>query len=182
MHRKPLRRQERRRRSASFRSSPDLPLQALEDRRQVRLVRQASGLLPLGRGGQHAHCLHRLELAFGDHREEAAIAHDRDEARHLFHRAGIKVQKLRLRVAGAGLDDPEEEPAKRAAWSPAVRPSNVIVTPRSAYYSEESILLAREVAASEVARVLTGEPPLNPVNDRHGCRTHANLELKDNPC
>jgi D-3-phosphoglycerate dehydrogenase len=45
-----------------------------------------------------------------------------------------------------------------------VRPSQLIVTPHSAYYSEESILLAREVAASEVARVLTGEPPLNPVN------------------
>jgi D-3-phosphoglycerate dehydrogenase len=40
----------------------------------------------------------------------------------------------------------------------------VIVTPHSAYYSEESIRVAREVAASEVARVLTGERPHNPVN------------------
>lgn len=71
-------------------------------------------------------------------------------------------------VAGAGLDDPEEEPAKRASWSPADNPlfslPNVIVTPHAAYYSEESIRLARETAASEVARVLTGRPPLNPVN------------------
>jgi D-3-phosphoglycerate dehydrogenase / 2-oxoglutarate reductase len=73
------------------------------------------------------------------------------------------------RVAGAGLDDPEEEPAKRAHWDPADNPlfslPNVIVTPHAAYYSEESIRLARETAACEVARVLTGERPLNPVNN-----------------
>ena len=71
-------------------------------------------------------------------------------------------------IAGAGLDDPEEEPAKRAVWSPADNPifslPNVIVTPHSAYYSEESIRSAREIAASEVARVLTGQAPRNPVN------------------
>jgi D-3-phosphoglycerate dehydrogenase len=73
------------------------------------------------------------------------------------------------RIAGAGLDDPEEEPAKRASWDPRENPlfslPNVIVTPHSAYYSEESIRLARETAASEVARVLTGQRPQNPVND-----------------
>jgi D-3-phosphoglycerate dehydrogenase len=72
------------------------------------------------------------------------------------------------RVVGAGLDDPEEEPAKRARWRPEDNPlfslPNVIVTPHVAYYSEESIRLAREIAASEVARVLTGEEPRNPVN------------------
>ncbi|CAN7573245.1 C-terminal binding protein [Rhizobium sp. LjRoot30] len=72
------------------------------------------------------------------------------------------------KVLAAGLDDPEEEPAKRAAWNPADNPlfslPNVLVTPHSAYYSEESIRSAREIAASEVARVLTGIHPLNPVN------------------
>ena len=72
-------------------------------------------------------------------------------------------------VAGAGLDDPEEEPAKRANWSPRENPlfslANVIVTPHAAYYSEQSIRLARETAASEVRRVLTGERPLYAVNN-----------------
>ena len=68
----------------------------------------------------------------------------------------------------AGLDDPEEEPAKRAHWDPADNPlftlPNVLVTPHAAYYSEESIRSAREIAADEVARVLTGRRPNNPVN------------------
>ena len=71
-------------------------------------------------------------------------------------------------IAAAGLDDPEEEPAKRAQWSPADNPiftlPNVIVTPHAAYYSEESIQIARETAASEVARVLTKQTPKFPVN------------------
>jgi D-3-phosphoglycerate dehydrogenase len=71
-------------------------------------------------------------------------------------------------IAGAGLDDPEEEPAKLANWSPENNPiftlPNVIVTPHAAYYSEESIMTARATAASEVARVLTGEKPHYPVN------------------
>ncbi|MCB1347789.1 MAG: C-terminal binding protein [Maritimibacter sp.] len=71
-------------------------------------------------------------------------------------------------LAGAGLDDPEEEPAKRASWDPADNPifslSNVIVTPHVAYYSEESIQQARETAASEVARALRGERPRNLLN------------------
>jgi D-3-phosphoglycerate dehydrogenase / 2-oxoglutarate reductase len=73
------------------------------------------------------------------------------------------------KIAGAGLDDPEEEPAKRASWDPKGNPlfshPNVIVTPHAAYYSEQSIRLAREIAASEVSRVLRGERPENPVNN-----------------
>jgi D-3-phosphoglycerate dehydrogenase / 2-oxoglutarate reductase len=70
-------------------------------------------------------------------------------------------------IAGAGLDDIEEEPAKVPDWTPP-NPlfglDNVIITPHAAYYSEEAIQTVRDFAASEVVRVLTGQPPLSPVN------------------
>ncbi|HEY7595897.1 MAG TPA: C-terminal binding protein [Actinophytocola sp.] len=70
-------------------------------------------------------------------------------------------------IAGAGLDDIEEEPAKLRDWEP-VNPlfglDNVIITPHAAYYSDEAIRTVRDFAAHEVARVLTGTPPLSPVN------------------
>ena len=70
-------------------------------------------------------------------------------------------------IAGAGLDDIEEEPAKVRDWKPT-NPlfglDNVIITPHAAYYSEEAIHTVRDFAAQEVVRVLTGKPPLSPVN------------------
>jgi D-3-phosphoglycerate dehydrogenase len=70
-------------------------------------------------------------------------------------------------IAGAGLDDIEEEPAKQRDWKP-VNPlltlPNVVVTPHAAYYSEEAIHTVRDFAAREVVRVLTGQPAVSPVN------------------
>jgi len=70
-------------------------------------------------------------------------------------------------IAGAGLDDIEEEPAKQRDWKP-VNPlfglDNVVITPHAAYYSEEAIRTVRDFTAHVVARVLTGQPPLSPVN------------------
>jgi D-3-phosphoglycerate dehydrogenase len=70
-------------------------------------------------------------------------------------------------IAGAGLDDIEEEPAKVRDWradNPLFGLDNVVVTPHAAYYSEESIATVRRFAAEEVVRVLTGQAPLSPVN------------------
>lgn len=70
-------------------------------------------------------------------------------------------------IAGAGLDDIEEEPAKQRDWKPAsplFSLPNVVITPHAAYYSEESIITVRDFAAHEVVRVLTGGTPLSPVN------------------
>lgn len=41
---------------------------------------------------------------------------------------------------------------------------DVVLTPHLAFYSEESLVELQTKAAREVARVLRGEPPLNPVN------------------
>ena len=71
-------------------------------------------------------------------------------------------------IAAAGLDDPEEEPAKRSSWDPKDNPifslPNVLVTPHAAYYSEESIGIARETVATQVAKMIRGEVPDYPVN------------------
>ena len=70
-------------------------------------------------------------------------------------------------IAGAGLDDIEEEPAKVRDWrpdNPLLGLDNAVITPHAAYYSEEAIGTVRRFAAEEVVRVLTGQPPLSPVN------------------
>jgi D-3-phosphoglycerate dehydrogenase len=70
-------------------------------------------------------------------------------------------------IAGAGLDDIEEEPAKQRDWKPTnplFSLDNVIITPHAAYYSEEAMHTVREFAAQEVVRVLSGQAALSPVN------------------
>jgi D-3-phosphoglycerate dehydrogenase / 2-oxoglutarate reductase len=70
-------------------------------------------------------------------------------------------------IAGAGLDDIEEEPAKVRDWradNPLFSLDNVVITPHAAYYSEQALDTVRRFAAEEVVRVLTGQAPLSPVN------------------
>ena len=79
-------------------------------------------------------------------------------------------------IAGAGLDDIEEEPAKLRDWQPTnplFSLENVIITPHAAYYSEEAIQTVRNFAAQEVVRVLTGKPPISPVNMAELTRAHS---------
>lgn len=71
-------------------------------------------------------------------------------------------------VAAAGLDDLEEEPAKIREWQPSnplIHMPNVIVTPHSAWYSEQSAEDVKRISATEIARVLSGLKPLYPVNE-----------------
>ncbi|MBO0835653.1 MAG: C-terminal binding protein [Actinobacteria bacterium] len=85
-------------------------------------------------------------------------------------------------IAGAGLDDLEEEPAKVRDWTPVnplFRLPNVVITPHAAYYSEESIAAVRDFAAHEVVRVLTGAPPLSPVNATQLARLAGSLTCRE---
>ncbi|WP_031518596.1 C-terminal binding protein [Streptomyces sp. NRRL F-5123] len=74
-------------------------------------------------------------------------------------------------IAGAALDDIEEEPAKVRGWQPTnplFELPNVIVTPHAAYYSEEAVTTVRSIAAEEAVRVLSGKPARFPVNEPTG--------------
>jgi D-3-phosphoglycerate dehydrogenase len=65
------------------------------------------------------------------------------------------------RLAGAALDVMPQEPP---TGSPLLGRENVIITPHTSFYSEESLLELQRKAAEEVVAVLTGKPPRNPVN------------------
>lgn len=64
-------------------------------------------------------------------------------------------------LAGAALDVVEKEPPTN---SPLLGRDNVILTPHTGFYSEESLADLQTKAAEEVVRVLSGEAPRNPVN------------------
>ncbi|MDA1183452.1 MAG: C-terminal binding protein [Acidobacteria bacterium] len=65
-------------------------------------------------------------------------------------------------IAGAALDVMEQEPP--GASSPLYGRDNVIITPHTSFYSEESLVDLQTKAAEEVAAVLSGKAPRNPVN------------------
>jgi D-3-phosphoglycerate dehydrogenase / 2-oxoglutarate reductase len=64
-------------------------------------------------------------------------------------------------LAGAALDVMPQEPP---VGSPLLGRENVIITPHTSFYSEESLLELQRKASEEVAAVLSGKPPKNPVN------------------
>jgi D-3-phosphoglycerate dehydrogenase len=64
-------------------------------------------------------------------------------------------------LAGAALDVMPQEPP---AGSPLLGRENVIITPHTSFYSEESLLELQRKAAEEVVAVLSGREPRNAVN------------------
>jgi D-3-phosphoglycerate dehydrogenase / 2-oxoglutarate reductase len=86
-----------------------------------------------------------INTARGPIVDEAALAHALDQGQ----------------LAGAALDVMEKEPPTGSAL---LGRDNVILTPHTSFYSEESLLDLQTKAAEEVLRVLTGEAPKNPVN------------------
>ena len=65
-------------------------------------------------------------------------------------------------IAMAGIDVTETEPIP--VDHPLLKLDNAVVTPHAAWYSEEAVQSLQLKAAQEAARVLMGQPPLNPVN------------------
>jgi len=68
------------------------------------------------------------------------------------------------RIKAAGLDVTEKEPYP--ADGPLLKLPNVLITPHSAFYSDQSFEEMREKAAREVKRVLEGGVPRNFVNSQ----------------
>jgi len=71
-------------------------------------------------------------------------------------------------IAAAAVDDLEEEPAKIRGWQPAnplIHLPNFILTPHTAWYSEQAVEEVKRVSATEIARVLSGQKPRFPVNE-----------------
>ena len=66
------------------------------------------------------------------------------------------------RLAGAALDVWEEEPVRRD--NPLLTLDNVIATPHAAYFSTAAVAAVPRRCGEEIARVLTGQRPLNVVN------------------
>ena len=64
-------------------------------------------------------------------------------------------------IAGAAVDVMTQEPP---VGSPLVGRDDVLITPHTSFYSEESLIELQTKAAQEVVRVLTGQPVRNPVN------------------
>lgn len=58
-------------------------------------------------------------------------------------------------IAGAALDVTEDEPV--SIDSPLLKMDNVIITPHSAWYSEEAMIELRQKAAKNIVQVLNGE-------------------------
>ncbi|MCI0437986.1 MAG: C-terminal binding protein [Chloroflexi bacterium] len=65
-------------------------------------------------------------------------------------------------IAGAALDVLEQEPP--SPDNPLLKMDNAIVTPHAAYYSDAAVAQVPRRCGEEVARVLTGQRPINLVN------------------
>jgi D-3-phosphoglycerate dehydrogenase len=73
-------------------------------------------------------------------------------------------------IAGAALDDSEEEPMKMDNWSPEMNDlfklDNCFFTPHTAYVSKQALDECRHVASYNVRAVLLGEKPFDIVKPR----------------
>jgi D-3-phosphoglycerate dehydrogenase len=70
-------------------------------------------------------------------------------------------------IRGAAFDDFPEEPSKQKNWKPQdelFHDERTLITPHSAYYSQQSIAFCREYAATEAVLFAKGLPVRSPIN------------------
>ena len=67
---------------------------------KLRRLGKRLRLLPAGRRRRAPHRLDRLELALGDDGQEAAVAHDCDDAGHALDRGRVERRKRRAVLGG----------------------------------------------------------------------------------
>ena len=65
-------------------------------------------------------------------------------------------------IAGAALDVLEQEPP--SSDNPLIKMENVILTPHAAYFSDPAVAQVPKRCGEEVARVLSGQRPINLLN------------------
>jgi D-3-phosphoglycerate dehydrogenase / 2-oxoglutarate reductase len=109
------------------------------------LLPETQGLFNADAFGQMKPSAYLINTARGPIVDEVALAHALDAGQ----------------LAGAALDVMPKEPPTS---SPLFGRPNVIITPHTSFYSEESLVDLQTKAAEEVVRVLQGEAPKNPVN------------------
>jgi D-3-phosphoglycerate dehydrogenase len=110
------------------------------------LLPETKGLFNAGAFKQMKKTAYLVNTARGPIIDEAALAEALDAGE----------------IAGAALDVMTQEPP--GASSPLFGRDNVIITPHTSFYSEESLVELQTKAAEEVVAVLSGKAPRNPVN------------------
>jgi D-3-phosphoglycerate dehydrogenase len=111
----------------------------------VPLMPETKGLFSTDTFGQMKAGAYLVNTARGPVIDEAALAAALDSGR----------------LAGAALDVMTQEPPPS---SPLFGRDNVIITPHTSFYSEESLVELQVKAAQEVVAVLSGKAARNPVN------------------
>lgn len=128
-----------------WRSLPDLLEESDFVSLHAPLVPATEGMIGRGELARMKPGAYLINVARGGLVDEAALL-DALERRHL---------------AGAGLDVLAVEPAPRD--HPLIGHSRVVLTPHSAWYSEEAMRDLKRLLAEDVLRALRGEPPRCPV-------------------
>jgi D-3-phosphoglycerate dehydrogenase len=93
--------------------------------------------------------------------KESAIIVNTARGKIVNNEALAKVLKDK-KIAGAALDVMEIEPADPG--SPLLMLDNIVITPHIAGMSEKASLNSRRLASEEMVRILSGQPPRNPLN------------------